>query len=196
MFEIASLKEGMMHGVELFQLLLEIISIACVVIGLGKTLWLAARVRDHQPGFPRIRLCFGSWLILALEFQLAADILATTVAPSKEELIRLAIIAVIRTFLNYFLGKELEAQAERQQEQPEAGSSHVEPFTSDHVDPFLGSGRSVASWPSARTGLAPLLEARYEPPGGNSYRTCHPISLSQGGLLLFLSRPFFHTRTV
>ncbi|MGL4775981.1 MAG: DUF1622 domain-containing protein, partial [Aeromonas veronii] len=28
MFEIASLKEGMMHGVELFQLLLEIISIA------------------------------------------------------------------------------------------------------------------------------------------------------------------------
>ena len=83
MFEIASLKEGMMHGVELFQLLLEIISIACVVIGLGKTLWLAARVRDHEPGFPRIRLCFGSWLILALEFQLAADILATTVAPAR-----------------------------------------------------------------------------------------------------------------
>lgn len=37
-FEIASLREGMMHGVELFQLLLEIISIACVVTGLGKTL--------------------------------------------------------------------------------------------------------------------------------------------------------------
>ncbi|MGY2498676.1 DUF1622 domain-containing protein, partial [Klebsiella pneumoniae] len=35
--------------------------------------------------------------------------------PSKEELVRLAIIAVIRTFLNYFLGKELDAQAERQQ---------------------------------------------------------------------------------
>lgn len=116
MLEITSLREAMMHGVELFQLLLELISIACVVIGLGKTLWLAARVRDHAPGFPRIRLCFGSWLILALEFQLAADILATTVAPSKEELIRLAIIAVIRTFLNYFLGKELEAQSEHQQD--------------------------------------------------------------------------------
>lgn len=116
MLEITSLREAMMHGVELFQLLLELISIACVVIGLGKTLWLAARVRDHAPGFPRIRLCFGSWLILALEFQLAADILATTVAPSKEALIRLAIIAVIRTFLNYFLGKELEAQSERQQD--------------------------------------------------------------------------------
>ena len=117
MFEIANLREAMMHGVELFQLLLELISIACVVMGLGKTLWLAVRVRDHEPSFPRIRLCFGSWLILALEFQLAADILATTVAPSKEELVRLAIIAVIRTFLNYFLGKELDAQTERQQGQ-------------------------------------------------------------------------------
>lgn len=117
MFDIANLREAMMHGVELFQLLLELISIACVVMGLGKTLWLALRVRDHEPGFPRIRLCFGSWLILALEFQLAADILATTVAPSKEELVRLAIIAVIRTFLNYFLGKELDAQTERRQGQ-------------------------------------------------------------------------------
>ncbi|WP_421239517.1 DUF1622 domain-containing protein [Aeromonas enteropelogenes] len=104
----------MLHGVELVQFSLELISVACVVIGLGKTLWLAARVRDHEPGFPCIRLCFGSWLILALEFQLAADILATTIAPSQEELIRLAVIAVIRTFLNYFLGKELEEQREQQ----------------------------------------------------------------------------------
>ncbi|WP_421202068.1 DUF1622 domain-containing protein [Aeromonas enteropelogenes] len=104
----------MLHGVELVQFSLELISVACVVIGLGKTLWLAARVRDHEPGFPHIRLCFGSWLILALEFQLAADILATTIAPSQEELIRLAVIAVIRTFLNYFLGKELEEQRKQQ----------------------------------------------------------------------------------
>ncbi|MGL4906302.1 MAG: DUF1622 domain-containing protein, partial [Plesiomonas sp.] len=43
----------------------------------------------------------------------AADILATTVAPNKEELVRLAIIALIRTFLNYFLAKELDAQVEK-----------------------------------------------------------------------------------
>ncbi len=111
---LAQWKEGMLHGVELVQFSLELISVACVVIGLGKTLLLALRLRDHEPGFPRIRLCFGSWLILALEFQLAADILATTIAPSQEELIRLAVIAVIRTFLNYFLGKELEEQREQQ----------------------------------------------------------------------------------
>jgi uncharacterized membrane protein len=58
--------------------------------------------------FIEIRLCFGSWLALALEFQLGADILNTTVAPSFEALGKLGIIALIRTFLNYFLSKELE----------------------------------------------------------------------------------------
>jgi uncharacterized membrane protein len=52
------------------------------------------------------------WLALALEFQLAADILSTTISPSLEALGKLAIIAVIRTFLNYFLTKELETEAE------------------------------------------------------------------------------------
>jgi uncharacterized membrane protein len=52
---------------------------------------------------------------LALEFQLGADILSTTIAPSPEALTQLAIIAVIRTFLNYFLNKELEKQYELQE---------------------------------------------------------------------------------
>lgn len=57
-----------------------------------------------------MRTRFGSWLALALEFQLAADILATTINPSLDELLKLAIIAVIRTFLNYFLSRELTAE--------------------------------------------------------------------------------------
>jgi len=57
-------------------------------------------------------LTFGLWLALALEFQLAADILSTTVSPSFEALGKLALIAVIRTFLNYFLNKELETESE------------------------------------------------------------------------------------
>ena len=52
---------------------------------------------------------FGMWLILGLEFELAADIIATVVAPSWEELGKLGAIAVVRTFLNYFLEKDLEA---------------------------------------------------------------------------------------
>ncbi|MFB6276355.1 MAG: DUF1622 domain-containing protein, partial [Halothece sp.] len=60
--------------------------------------------------FIQIRLTFGMWLALALEFQLGADILTTTMSPSLDALIQLAVIAVIRTFLNYFLNKELEGE--------------------------------------------------------------------------------------
>lgn len=54
-----------------------------------------------------IRVRFGSALALSLELLLAADILETAVAPSWEEIGKLAAIAAIRTALNYFLDKEL-----------------------------------------------------------------------------------------
>ena len=62
----------------------------------------------NQVQYIRIRGGFGRALALALEFQLGADILGTAVAPSFEALGKLAGIAAIRTFLNYFLSKELE----------------------------------------------------------------------------------------
>jgi uncharacterized membrane protein len=103
------LRGGLEIIVELFILVLEGISVFCVLIGLIKALtnfpgWNADR-RNAIP-FLDMRLGFARWLGVALEFQLAADILATTVDPTLNQLIRLAIIAVIRTFLNYFLEKE------------------------------------------------------------------------------------------
>ncbi|CAN5340079.1 hypothetical protein BH10PSE19_BH10PSE19_00690 [soil metagenome] len=50
---------------------------------------------------------FAVWLILGLEFMLAADILRTVIAPTWDQLGQLAVIALIRTFLNYFLEKDL-----------------------------------------------------------------------------------------
>ncbi|MDO1560269.1 DUF1622 domain-containing protein [Brevundimonas sp. 2R-24] len=59
-----------------------------------------------------IRLRLGRWLTLALEFLLAADILKTAVAPTWDEIGKLAAIAALRTALNYFLQREIEkAQA-------------------------------------------------------------------------------------
>lgn len=55
-----------------------------------------------------IRLELARWLALALEFELAADILRTAVAPSWDEIGKLAAIAVLRTALNFFLRKEIE----------------------------------------------------------------------------------------
>jgi uncharacterized membrane protein len=110
---------------------LEGVSLVCVALGFAATLLQAVRQR-LGPGrhrrepisrrFNGLRLTFGSWLSMALEFQLAADIVATTTAPSNQNLIQLGVIAVIRTFLNVFLGREVELEmkfeeAQRQQRQ-------------------------------------------------------------------------------
>ncbi len=53
------------------------------------------------------RYRLGSWLLVSLEFLLAADIVSSVISPTIENLIQLTIIAAVRTFLNYFLGKEV-----------------------------------------------------------------------------------------
>jgi len=91
------------------------LSVGC---GLIATLVLAVRLIARQPAtaFADLRIRLGSWLAIALEFQLGADIVATTVQPSAEALIQLGVIALIRTFLNYFLGRELAEQAKLKRE--------------------------------------------------------------------------------
>jgi len=56
----------------------------------------------------RVYLDFSHWLVAALTFQLASDIVSTSFAPSWDEVGRLAVIAAIRTFLSYFLDREVE----------------------------------------------------------------------------------------
>lgn len=108
---------------------LEAISVLCVVVGLFKTAQLTIQLNRHRRGqdfpFNQVRLRFGLWLALALEFQLGADILSTTVAPTTQELTKLALIAIIRTFLNYFLGKEMETEMALEREQRKLGQQQV-----------------------------------------------------------------------
>jgi uncharacterized membrane protein len=54
----------------------------------------------------------GMWLLLGLEFELAADIIGSVISPTWYDIGQLGAIAVIRTFLNYFLEKDLERAAE------------------------------------------------------------------------------------
>ena len=95
-----------------------VISLA-VVGGLGRALVLFVPRKDgggagdaSQDAKEVVRLKLGRWLALALEFELAADILRTAVAPTWSEIGQLAAIAALRTALNYFLGREI-ASAER-----------------------------------------------------------------------------------
>ena len=97
---------------------LAIEAVAVLVIAFGAT---EATVRLLARVFPRVAVVghrkdiwirFAMWLILGLEFELAADVVRTVIAPSWAELGRLGAIAAIRTFLNYFLEKDLEKYGE------------------------------------------------------------------------------------
>lgn len=59
-------------------------------------------------------LRYARWLVAGLTFQLAADIIETSIATGWEAVGRLAAIAVIRTFLNFFLERDLVEVRERQ----------------------------------------------------------------------------------
>lgn len=129
---IEQLREGLELVVLMAVFALEAVSVFCVLIGFIQSLskfprWQSTS-RNLTP-FLNLRLTFARWLALALEFQLAADILGTTLEPSYEDLIRLSIIAVVRTFLNYFLEKEVnearELQAKNNLESSESSQTEM-----------------------------------------------------------------------
>jgi uncharacterized membrane protein len=62
-------------------------------------------------GHETVRLRLGKWLALALEFALASDLIRTAVAPSWNEIGKLAAIMALRTALNYSLEREFEQAA-------------------------------------------------------------------------------------
>src|SRR3954465_15247323 len=85
--------------------------LAAVIIGIAviKTLYnYFSLLKSSKISKEEIRLQFGSSVAVALELLLGADVLATAVAPSWNDIGQLAAIAVIRTVLNFFLEKELK----------------------------------------------------------------------------------------
>ena len=87
-------------------------SAGALIIAVGAVLAFIMVIRAFRhalrpDAFTLARLTLGSYLVLGLEFQLAADVLKTAVAPSFTEIGQLAAIAGIRTVLNYFLEKEI-----------------------------------------------------------------------------------------
>jgi uncharacterized membrane protein len=54
------------------------------------------------------RIQLGSYLVLALEFFIASDIIKTIITPTWQGLGVLGAIVIIRTILSYFLTKDLK----------------------------------------------------------------------------------------
>jgi uncharacterized membrane protein len=104
-------------------LAVETVAVVVVAFGAAQAMIsvLMAFVRGTRPtGWPRpIWARFGGWLLGGLQFALAADIVRSTIAPTWEQIGELAAIAAIRTFLSYFLERDLaelrrhDAESER-----------------------------------------------------------------------------------
>ena len=84
-----------------------VIFIGAVLAAIG---FVRALPRRDPDSFVPVRLTLARFLALGLEFQLASDILRTAIAPSFEELGKLAAVAAIRTALNYFLSREVREE--------------------------------------------------------------------------------------
>ncbi|PSB04612.1 DUF1622 domain-containing protein [Merismopedia glauca] len=94
---------------------LELIAILIVAIAV---VTIPKRIRGYRRRSATleqlIRLDLGLSLALSLEFLLAADVVGTAISPSWDAVAKLAAITGIRTFLNFFLHRELKELQEIQ----------------------------------------------------------------------------------
>jgi uncharacterized membrane protein len=108
---ITLLAEQLLQEVALiFKVILEFIAILFIAVALLKclqTFWRANWHTQNQMLQQSIRLELGLSLALSLEFLLAADIVGTAVSPHWDAVAKLAAITGIRTFLNFFLQREV-----------------------------------------------------------------------------------------
>ncbi len=94
----------------------EAVAIILIAVGAVEAVLLLLRRYAH-PARAVVRrkeiwVRFAMWMLLALEFELGADIIRSSITPSWDSVGKLGAIALIRTVLNYFLEKDIEKYAE------------------------------------------------------------------------------------
>ena len=114
------LESYIVTGIQWLKLAAEVISVFVIASGILFSLYnllRPLRLPDITT-YNRVRLGFSRYLVLALEFQLAADLLSTSISPTWDQLGKLAVVAAIRTFLNFFLQYELKKERSEATDKP------------------------------------------------------------------------------
>jgi len=121
--------EWLIYVTEKAVLLIDALALVIVVLGTVQAFVTGLRAMiGNTSGHERrdIWLRYARWLVAGLTFQLAADIIESSITTGWNAIGRLAAVAVIRTFLNYFLERDLWEVRERQRE-PAAASKEARP---------------------------------------------------------------------
>jgi uncharacterized membrane protein len=121
------MEEALIQTARYVALVLSALAILAIVIGAVEAVIGIARgllTRDTGHDARRaVWLGFARWLVSGLTFQLAADIVQTTAAPTWDEIGRVAAIAGIRTFLTFFLDRDIDAMSRR--DEPSRGGERA-----------------------------------------------------------------------
>lgn len=99
-------------AIQTVAVLIQALGVLIVSLGLAWALWRFAaallRKQGDASAYVRLRADVGASILLGLEFLVAADIIETVTAPtSKERVLLLGAIVLIRTFLSFALETEL-----------------------------------------------------------------------------------------
>ena len=103
----------LIEAIEISVLIIYVVAAMVIIFGTGKA--IVGIVKSFLEGEDRLReigVELGRWLIAGLTFMLAADILETMIETEWEGISRLAAIAAIRTFLNFFLERDMREMRE------------------------------------------------------------------------------------
>jgi len=94
--------------------IIDIIGVVILLFGFMKILFIYIRTEIKNILITPIRLLqqirceIGIYILLALDFLIAADIIHTITDLSQEQLIELSVMILLRTAIGYFLGKEVD----------------------------------------------------------------------------------------
>ena len=120
------MKELLVEVTEIAVIVIDAMALVVILIGTVAAFFAALKA-TFTPLESYLRrsiwLRYARWLVAGLTFQLAADIVESSIATSWESVGRLAAIAVIRTFLNYFLERDVAEVWELQKESAAEPSS-------------------------------------------------------------------------
>jgi len=98
-------------GIGVMGVFVIVFGVLCGLVRFIKSEAAAARGLVVDEERKRLRHVLGYYLLLGLEFLIAADIIDTLMRPSSQHLIVLGAIVAIRTVISYSLNSELAQEA-------------------------------------------------------------------------------------
>lgn len=107
MIKILEIFDPLAIGISVMGMVIMVWGIAVCFIRFLRSEWDIVKSHRSIHNRENIRVQLGTYLLLGLEFLIAADILHSAHHPELESLYVLGLIVVIRTVISYFLNREI-----------------------------------------------------------------------------------------